>query len=570
MQYGTRGNSNAQILIVGEAFGSDEERQHTAFVGASGRELDRMLQEAGIDLSNCMFTNVVNKRPTNNEMWRFFLDNDQAKKLRMEPIRGLYPDIPVYEGLQKLEELIEKLQPKIIIALGNYALWALSESDFKISNSKKPTGYKIPTGIVDYRGSMLRSRYNNIPLLPTYHPTNVLRQWDWRAQVVHDFRARIPKAFRNEWDDPQRNFMIAPTFEEVMRGLQSIISRATLATQPLLLVCDIETSQSFVECIGFAWSTFDALCIPIMSRDKWDGYWEPWQEVEILAKIKQVLEHPNIEIAGQNFFYDYQYFWYYYNIKPNYCQDTMLAHHVCFPGTTMGLDYLSSLYCSYHKYWKEDGKEAAKNHDDIQRWIYNCRDCVVTYEAIIELWKVIKHYNLEMQYTIQMKRARSIVKLMMRGLRVDERKRGEELLTHMQTLQEYEVHLDNMLPESVYPRPSKKSPWFKSPQQLTEIFYDLLGIHPVTNHTTRQPTTDDEALGIIGIREPIVKYLCDTLKQYRSMETFGQFLKAKTGTDKRMRANFSPTTETFRYRSSADVFGSGRNMQNLPKGNEDE
>lgn len=571
LQVGTRGNPSAKILIVGESYGAEEERVGQPFVGMSGKELDRMLMEAGINPNDCYYTNVVNKRPYNNEMHRFFFDNDAAKRHKIPDTRGLYPDIPVLEGIRRLEDLIEQLQPKIIIGFGNYTLWALTQNDFRVRpGGSQAKGYKVPTGITDYRGSMLRTRVHGIPFLPTYHPAAVLRQWPWRYQAVHDLRARVRKALAGEWDEPPMNFLIRPSFEEAMSAMQNLVSRAALSNKPLMVTCDIETQERFIECIGFGWGRNAAACIPLMFHGNREGYWSPMEEVEIMLMVKKVLEHPNIIIVGQNFLYDYQYFWYYYNTRPNYQQDTMLAHHLCFPGTPMGLNYISSLYCSYHRYWKDDGKEAAKQHNDEERWVYNCRDCVITYEAIEELWKIIKYYKLEKQFAIQMTRTRAAIKMMLRGTAVDEARRGEELLTHMETAQVMENQLEAYLPSSVFPRQPKKAAWYRSSQQQIELFYNVLGVAEVSNRKTGNMTVDDEALRKIGGREPLVSPITNLLQQYRSLETFAQFLTMKVGQDKRMRATFSPTTETFRYRSSADVFGYGRNLQNLPSGTEDE
>lgn len=574
LQAGTRGNPRAEILIVGEAYGATEHREGQPFVGTSGQELDAMLQEAGIDPANCYFTNVVNKQPVGNNMTQFFLPTKHARAIGAPCMRGLYPDIPVLEGLRLLGELIDKLKPKVIVAFGNYALWALSEESFRISNGNRTNnalGFKIPTGIVDFRGSMLRSRYNNIPLVPTFHPAAVLRNYEWRYQVVHDLKARVRRALQGlPWDEPARNYIIRPSVEQVLSTLNNLALRASLSLRPILVTCDIETLRPHIECVGFAWSRQDAICIPIMCSDRWEGYWTPTEEAAVVDAIRKVLTHPQIFVAGQNFFYDYQYLCYYWSIQPNYKHDTMLAHHVCYPGSKLSLDYLSSLYCEYHCYWKEDGKEASKKHNDEQRWAYNCRDCVVTYEVIENEWEVIKHYNLGFQYAIQMSRANCAAQMMMRGVAVDERRRGEERIKHVNVMMEYAYELEYMLPESVYPRPKKKAPWYNSPTQLSEIFYDVLGQHDNKNRKTGSITTDDEALKKIGIREPLLRPLTTKLQEYRSLEVFGHFLNMKVGPDGRMRAMFSPTTETLRYRSSEDVFGFGRNLQNLPKGNEED
>ncbi len=561
-----RGSLNGDILIIGEAYGVEEEKQNKPFVGSSGKELERMLREAHIDPADCFFTNVVNKRPLGNQMHKFFVPTADAKKHGIPPFKGLYPGPEVLEGLNELSDLIEAFEPRLIITCGNYPLWALTEGVVSIGNSQ-PGGWKVPTGIAQYRGSQLRSVINGIPLLPVYHPAAVLRNWPWRVQTVHDLRVRSKMAGKVVWDEPPRDFIIKPSFDDTMECLQNILLKASLTNNHMLLACDIETLGGFLECIGFAWSQHQAICIPLMTHENKEGYWSAAEEVAIMSTIRKVLEHPNIEIVGQNFIYDYQYFFHYYGIVPNYRQDTMIAHNVCYPGTPMGLGYLSSMYCGWHKFWKDDGKEASKAHDDTQRWLYSCRDCVVTYEVMETLWQVIKFHKQELQYTIQMTRARAIIKAMMRGIAIDFNRRNKELETFFKAEQDLAYKLNKLVPKEML-TPSK-TPWYRSPIQQMTLFYETLGVKKVLSTKNWRPTVDDDALVKIKTKEPLLAPLITLLQEYRQLSTYSQFIQMKLSDDRRMRASFSPTTETFRYRSSSDAFGSGRNLQNLPTGTEE-
>lgn len=99
--------------------------------------------------------------------------------------------------------------------------------------------------------------------------------------------------------------------------------------------------------------------------------------------LRPVLTHPNAYIIGQNFNYDAQFFIadeaFQYRVVCGF--DTKVAQHVLLPGTDKDLVMLSSLYCDFHRYWKDDLKDSADTLDDIKRWRYNCRDTVVTYEV---------------------------------------------------------------------------------------------------------------------------------------------------------------------------------------------
>src|SRR5262245_55000016 len=148
--YGTSGPRNSKIMLVGESWGLEEASQHRPFVGSSGQELTRILTEAGISRDDCFLSNVIPARPQGNEMWRFF---EPAKGGATPVVRGLHPTEPIQLGLRALNSQIEAIQPQLIIAVGNYALWALT-SCCGYSVPADAEGRRCPSGIESWRGSM--------------------------------------------------------------------------------------------------------------------------------------------------------------------------------------------------------------------------------------------------------------------------------------------------------------------------------------------------------------------------------------------------------------------------------
>jgi DNA polymerase len=67
---GFRGDPRAPIWLIGESPGADEDQAGVPFVGSSGRELDRMLSEAGVPSSLCCFVNPYKVRPPDNDISR--------------------------------------------------------------------------------------------------------------------------------------------------------------------------------------------------------------------------------------------------------------------------------------------------------------------------------------------------------------------------------------------------------------------------------------------------------------------------------------------------------------------
>lgn len=166
-----------KIAIVGEAPGKDEVPANCPFVGRAGRLLDSILVDADINRSLCYVTNVFLLRPPNNKVSHFFASRMQAK-IKNEVI---VEDLPPYNGqylkeeyLSELERLsleMEELKPKVSIILGATALWAF-------------TGEK---GITTKRGQLYDSSLvNGMKVLPTYHPSYILRNRHETDQVIKD------------------------------------------------------------------------------------------------------------------------------------------------------------------------------------------------------------------------------------------------------------------------------------------------------------------------------------------------------------------------------------------------
>ena len=115
-------------------------------------------------------------------------------------------------------------------------------------------------------------------------------------------------------------------------------------------------------------------------------------------------------------------------------------------------------------------------------------------------------------------------------------------------------------------------PWYNSPQQTMNLFYKIFQVKLVMKKSKGRsaPTTEDKALPIIAKREPLLRPLCDKLREYRSLcQFYSHFISCPIDSDNRIRSQLKTTgTETFRFSSSADAFGYGTNLQNPSTGNE--
>jgi DNA polymerase len=144
------GNPKAEILFVGEGPGEEEDRQARPFVGRAGQLLTKIIQD-GMKLrrEDVYIANIVKCRPPANR-------EPSATRWGLRPF---------------LLQQIRAIGPKVIVTLGRPATSTLLGRPVQITRT---------------RGAW--QDYHGIPLMPTYHPAYVLRQYTERTR-------------REVWDD---------------------------------------------------------------------------------------------------------------------------------------------------------------------------------------------------------------------------------------------------------------------------------------------------------------------------------------------------------------------------------
>ncbi len=149
------GNKNAELLLIGEAPGAQEDLQGEPFVGRAGQLLDNILAAIGFERSQIYIANILKCRPPQN--------------------RDPAPD-EVNQCTPFLLQQIDLIQPKLIVALGRISAHYLLNTT---------------TTIAQLRGKIFNYSTNQTPLMVTYHPAYLLRN---------------PLDKRKAWEDWQRVF----------------------------------------------------------------------------------------------------------------------------------------------------------------------------------------------------------------------------------------------------------------------------------------------------------------------------------------------------------------------------
>lgn len=133
------GNPKAEVVFIGEAPGATEDKNGIPFCGMSGKILQELLATIGLTREDIFITNTILCHPENNR---------NPSKDEVENCR------------ERLDKLIEIMQPKVIVTIGNFATE-------RILNKK---------GITSLRGKIITARINGkeIKVVPVIHPASYL------------------------------------------------------------------------------------------------------------------------------------------------------------------------------------------------------------------------------------------------------------------------------------------------------------------------------------------------------------------------------------------------------------
>jgi len=152
------GDSKAEVMLIGEAPGADEDAQGEPFVGKAGQLLNKILTAVNLKREEVYICNILKCRPPNNR------DPETSEMESCTPY---------------LYKQIELIKPKFIICLGRIAgQWLLQTSET----------------LTALRGKI--HDFNGIKLIVTYHPAALLRNPNWKYPTWEDM-----KMFKKAYDE---------------------------------------------------------------------------------------------------------------------------------------------------------------------------------------------------------------------------------------------------------------------------------------------------------------------------------------------------------------------------------
>lgn len=518
-----------KLIVVGEAPGADEIKYNKPFIGYEGIRFRKAFKAAGADLDTFYVTNTVHIRP--------FKNNYNSLKSA---------DIAI--GRKQLESDLVKWQAKgatTILAVGKNALEMLTD--------KK--------GIEAYRGAVMPcSILPTLKVVATVHPGFILQGGSQGGRYEPIQILDIIKAIKESSfvgiRYPERNI---ETIHDETQAIE-LLSGFTNTTHPL--ACDIETNYG---------SLMTAYGIAISPKKAYSITRECLTNRHVLRALSQFCFSSTPKIFHNALFDCLHNAYHYKIINYNIFCDTLLAQHAIYPTLLKSLAFCASIYTN-EPYWKDDTGVSRKAYekglpiDWDQLYIYNGKDCCLTYEIYEKQQREIDEWGSRGAYNIMMSLIQPCLFAMMRGTKIDLYKLGlfkKDNEKAIEVLEQVKTALFGSINVN-------------SHKQLKELIYDSWDLPK--QYKGKKLTTDDKKLNklerfptpyqpFIGLFRTMKKNL--TKRNFYSLELNKE---TKLGEDKscsehiRIRTALKiHGTYTGRFASAKSIFGTGKNLLNIPK-----
>lgn len=440
------GHGNAsQLMVVGDYPDEKELKSGRAFEGSYSGTLLKELLTANKHSYNQTWKTCVIKGEVDKEALRLFLKN----KKRKQPFEQ--------EGMDKYKEIlleeVKKLRPKVIVAAGEIPLNFLT-GDY---------------GIQQFAGSVCPVRnevqvktglYTSL-VIPILHPRQLNQQYNMRFPTRF-FLGKAVRYLRERYIDPM---VKAKVWVAKRSGdLRDFFNRQ--AHKAKYYTSDIETFQGFPTCIGFCFDGVEAVSVPLLD-------WKiPKEErIKMLRLVLKVLASKT-PCVNQNIDYD-QHVLDYFGIRiENIYDDTMILAHSTYPELPKNLAFLASLHTEF-PYYKDEGKEFdPAKHESDQLYLYNAKDCLITWHVYASQVRDAKEIQVWPGYTVydfhreKVWPTYHIYRDMEKtGIRIDAAQRQVLFTKYATYLEVYKEVIETAIGEKYN---------YNSPDQAATILYDVL------------------------------------------------------------------------------------------------
>lgn len=327
------GTGSSGVLLVGEALGEQEALVGAPFAGKAGVMLNQMLQRIGVKRDDLWIDNCLRCSPPENKLNGEWYELDVLRHCAAH-----------------LDHTIETLKPKVIVTLGEIPL-------------QRVLGLDKDAKITPYRGYVQWSEKYNCWVVPTYHPSYIMRGNQHLSGVWLSDLDRALTIAREGFDYHRATLHVDPTPAEMLGWVERY--EGALEDDPTtLLSYDIETPMKAkgvedddllddpsyeILRVGFAFRAGEALSIP------WSG--------EYVPLIRRLMGSAGVKVVWNGPYDNPRLIWNGVNISGE-VWDGMLAWHVLQSDLPKKLEFVASMLLADQKRWKHLSSQAPG--------IYNC------------------------------------------------------------------------------------------------------------------------------------------------------------------------------------------------------
>ena len=387
--WGTSDIDKAQVILLGEAPGAQEDAEGKPFVGMAGAKLKEGLSYTGLIWHTLHKTNVICCRPPNNDM-----SSPEAQ----DALECCRP------GFEQEMEWLKKQGARVVVPLGNTALDALGIQG-KIGKVRGSV-YPVMGGLV---------------AVPTYHPSYIMRgmfkeEPTWIADLTKARDLSLKK-----WKPPVEKFNIKPTEGDVKEFVEEALRKKAL------VAVDIETTSlspffSRILMIGLAMNGQEALVVPFAQQGG-ANYWDVAEEVRVRTALKKLFA--GCPTMFQNAMFDVAHLEAHGYAVKDIREDTMLAHFAIHPELPHNLEYIVSVYGETPA-WKAAVKGSMSRLIDMdvsESRTYNARDTVALHQIIGPLHKDLEEGGTMLTYRRWcMRLVRPLLEMSKEGMLIDKKR----------------------------------------------------------------------------------------------------------------------------------------------------
>jgi DNA polymerase-1 len=305
--------------------------------------------------------------------------------------------------------------------------------------------------------------------------------------------------------------------------------------------------------------------ICINFRSQGENHYSLEQERIIRQELQSVLADKRVALVAQNGHYDATWLWFKDRISVHaHWFDTMLAHHLLYPGLPHDLGFITAQYTD-HPYYKDEGQLWKEEGDIDAFWEYNVKDCCITRIVSEKMQQELRDTGMhDMFHNHVMRLQPELVEMTVNGVSVDDRLKSrfaDELGRSLEAAHE-------VCQSAARVATGKPDYQFnpRSPTQLAALLFDELHL------VGRGTSTDKENRDRIRRhpRTPLAaRDLVAAIDRYLQEAKFvSTYVNAEPDDDGRWRCAYKQTgvaSAPGRLSSSQTAWGSGLNMQNIPE-----